>query len=109
MGNVSVHGDGYLYVNLSGDIGHSIAYRGANSEIIAFDLPKSYVDELTSSVAPQRKPRGWSGSQRDWNRHVQSSVQKSDEPGLYGIPGSMLDEFQRMIIPGSGRILGGGG
>jgi hypothetical protein len=108
-GNVSISGEGYLYLNMSGDISHSIGFRGGDSEIVAFDIPSDYADEIASSVAPQRKPRGWAGSQREWNHYVSSSVQKSDDPGLYGIPGSMLDELQRQIIPGSGRIIGGGG
>ncbi|MGW6914702.1 polymorphic toxin-type HINT domain-containing protein [Kitasatospora sp. NPDC054939] len=108
-GNVSISGDGYLYLNMSGDIRHSLGFRGGRSDIVAFDIPSDYANRITSSVAPQRKPRGWPGSPRDWNRYVSSSVQKSDEPGLYGIPGSMLDELEGMIIPGSGRIIAGGG
>ncbi|MFJ5174393.1 RHS repeat-associated core domain-containing protein [Streptomyces griseoviridis] len=111
-GNVAHQGDGQLYLNMSGDISHSQSFRGGSGHIVAFDVPTSYVNSILESALPQRMPRGFSGSKRDWNLLRKSAPEAADpkvSPGLVGLPSGMIDDFMSNIVPGSGRILGGGG
>ncbi|MFC7443080.1 polymorphic toxin-type HINT domain-containing protein [Laceyella putida] len=107
-GNVSLKGDGKLYLNMSGDISHSRTFRGSGGHIVAFDMPTSYVRGILDAALPQRKPKGFKGSKSEWKRLFRTSPEISDpskSPGLIGIPTNMLDEFMSNIIPGSGRII----
>ncbi len=103
-GNVSLTGSGSLYVNMAGDISHSVSFKG--DQLIAFDVPRSYVDAVGAASLPQRIPPGWSGSKRDWNRARKMAPDQSDGPGLFGLPDNHLPGLMDAIIPGSGRIIG---
>jgi RHS repeat-associated protein len=103
-GNVSVTGSGSLYLNMTGDISHSLAFKG--DQLVAFDVPRSYVDAVDAASLPQRMPRGWAGSRRDWNLARKVAPDQSDGPGLFGLPDNHLPGLLDAIIPGSGRIIG---
>ena len=108
LDNVSHQGSGSLYLNMRGDISHSRAFRGGGGQIVAFDLPASLVNQIRGSALPQRMPRGFSGSKREWNMLRKNSPEISDpkvSPGLIGVPESMIDEIMGSIVGGSGRIL----
>ncbi|WSR43556.1 hypothetical protein OG196_33365 [Kitasatospora purpeofusca] len=66
-GNVSHQGGGTLYLNMSGDVSHSQEFRGGAGQLVAFDVPTSLVNEIRGAALPQRMPRGFAGSKRDWN------------------------------------------
>ncbi|MGI5340669.1 DUF6531 domain-containing protein [Streptomyces sp. CA-181903] len=112
-GNVSLKGDGQLYVNLSGDISHSLTFRGGTGEVIAFDLPESYVQKIRDSAVPQRQPKDLKHlSAKEWKIYRRTHPEIADpkvSPGLYGIPPNMLEEFEKAIVPGSGKVLKGDG
>ncbi|MFF9645558.1 hypothetical protein [Kitasatospora aureofaciens] len=107
-GNVSVQGNGNLYLNMSGDITHSQAFRGGSGQIIAFDVPSSRVTRLLDAALPQRMPRGYPGTRREWNQARKNAPEIADpkvSPGLIGLPTDLIDEFIDSIVPGSGRII----
>ena len=107
-GNVSHQGDGRLYLNMSGDVSHSQGFRGSGGTIVAFDVPSSVVDGVVGSALPQRMPRGYSGTKKDWKIESRNSPELSDpkvSPGLIGLPSGMIDGFMARIVPGSGRLL----
>ncbi|MFV2199118.1 hypothetical protein, partial [Nocardiopsis sp. LOL_012] len=107
-GNVSHQGSGRLYLNMSGNIGHSQSFRGGGGQIVAFDLPSSLVSSIRNSALPQRIPKDFLGSKREWNFLRKISPEIADprvSPGLIGVPGGMIDDIMSSIIPGSGRIL----
>ncbi len=103
-GNVSLTGSGQLYINATGDISHSLAFKG--DQLIAFDVPTSFVDDLTDASLPQRMPRGWQGTQRAWNLARKMAPDQSDGPGLFGLPENYQQQLMNAIIPGSGRVIG---
>ncbi|MFF1615239.1 Hint domain-containing protein [Amycolatopsis sp. NPDC058278] len=108
-GNVSLSGEGRLYLNLSGDASHSLQFRGADGQVVGFDVDRAFVDRVRASALPQRMPRGFAGSRRDWNQLRSTSPEIADpkvSPGLYGIPSNMFDDLRGAIVPGSGRIVG---
>ncbi|MGP3949596.1 DUF6531 domain-containing protein [Streptomyces sp. 7N604] len=110
-GNVTINGDGRLYLNMSGDVTPSLNFRGGDGYIVAFDVPTSYVDRVRDLALPQRMPRGMGLSPREY-RHLRAERPEISDPhvspDLYGIPPNMLDELQNgVIIEGSGRIIGG--
>jgi hypothetical protein len=105
-GNVSISGDGMLHLNMSGDITHSEQFRGSGGQIIAFDVPTSYVDSVRSAAISQRRPSGM--SRRQWNIFSAGRPQIDDPgqgPDLYGLPSEMFPGLLGAIIPGSGRAL----
>ncbi|UED86106.1 DUF6531 domain-containing protein [Streptomyces profundus] len=108
-GNVSIAGRQHLYVNLSNDIRHTLNFRGGQGEIVSFQLRQSFLDRVRSTAIPQRNPGNYTPEQ--WKQMKQTHPEISDPTkgdDLYGLPGSMLDEFQDAIIPGSGKIIKNG-
>ena len=107
-GNVAIHGDGMLHLNMSGDISHSQAFGGADGHIAAFDVPDSYVAQVRAGAIDQRPPSGM--SRRQWNIFKFGRAQ-IDDPSrgadLYGLPSEMFGDLLDNIVPGSGRILPG--
>ncbi|MEU6404634.1 polymorphic toxin-type HINT domain-containing protein [Streptomyces sp. NPDC046985] len=103
-GNVSHAGSGSLYLNMTGDISHSLGFKG--DQLVAFDVPTSYVRELSEASLPQRMPRGWTGMKREWNRALKMAPDQSDGPGLFGLRDHHIPGLLDAIIPGSGRIVG---
>ncbi|MFF3642186.1 RHS repeat-associated core domain-containing protein [Streptomyces sp. NPDC002564] len=105
-GGVSINGDGMLHLNMSGNIAHTEQYRGSGGQIVAFDVPSSYVARVRSGAIDQRRPPGM--SRRQWNISSSGRAQ-IDDPGrgkdLYGIPSEMFPGLLAAIIPGSGRVL----
>lgn len=58
---------------------------------------------------PQRMPRRFDGSRREWNVMRKNAPEIADphvSSGLIGLPTSIIDEFMARIVPGSGRIVG---
>ncbi|WP_419995967.1 RHS repeat-associated core domain-containing protein [Streptomyces boninensis] len=113
-GEVSITGKGHLYVNMSGDIRHTRDFRSAEEgyqEIVAFDVPKSYVDQIRRTAVPQQNPPGLGFTDDEWRQMKKISPEISDPTkgdDLYGIPRSMLPELRDAIIPGSGRVVESG-
>ncbi|WP_431683455.1 hypothetical protein [Kitasatospora sp. KL5] len=107
-GNITRQGNGNLYLNMSGDIAHSQTFRGGSGQIIAFEVPTSRVERILDAALPQRMPRGYTGSRREWNQARKNAPEIADpklSPGLIGLPQHLLDEFLDSIVPGSGRIV----
>ncbi len=107
-GNVSLSGEGRLYLNMSGDVSHSLQFRGTDGQVLGFDVDSSFVNKVRELALPQRKPRGFTGSAREWNQLRRERPEISDpsvSPGLYGIPTNMLGELMGAIVPGSGRVV----
>ncbi|MFI1303581.1 RHS repeat-associated core domain-containing protein [Streptomyces sioyaensis] len=110
-GEVSITGKQSLYVNMSNDIRHTLEYRGGQSrpdEIVAFDMPKSYLEKVRATAVDQGAPDDWEGTKQDWKKYKSDKPEISDPtkgPDLYGIPAKLLDEFQANIKPGSGRMI----
>ncbi|WP_062203954.1 DUF6531 domain-containing protein [Streptomyces sp. NBRC 109706] len=105
-GNVSITGRQHLYVNLSNDIRHTLNFRGGQGEIVSFQLRQSFLDQIRRTAIPQRNPGQYTPEQ--WKQMKQTHPEISDPTkgeDLYGLPGSMLDEFQEAIVPGSGKII----
>jgi hypothetical protein len=102
-GNISHSGSGQLYLNMTGDVSHSASFKG--DQIVAFDVPRSYVDRIASESLPQRMPRGWPGTRRDWNLARKMAPDQSDGPGLFGLPDHYIGGLLDAIIPGSGRVI----
>ncbi|MEV7238965.1 hypothetical protein AB0N06_35190, partial [Streptomyces sp. NPDC051020] len=107
-GNVSLSGEGRLYLNMSGDASHSLQFRGADGQVLGFDVDSSFVNSVRELALPQRKPRGFAGSTRDWNQLRRTRPDIADpsvSPGLYGIPSNMFGDLMGAIRQGSGRVV----
>jgi hypothetical protein len=107
-GNVSLSGEGRLYLNLSGDASHSLQFRGADGQVLGFDVDSAFVSRVRELALPQRKPRGFAGSAREWNQLRRTRPEIADpsvSPGLYGIPSNMFSDLMGAIVPGSGRVV----
>lgn len=105
-GGVSINGDGMLHLNMSGNIAHTEQFRGSGGQIVAFDVPSSYVAQVRSAAIDQRRPSGM--SRRQWNIFSSGRPQIDDPgkgPDLYGLPSEMFPGLLDAIIPGSGRVL----
>ncbi|MFI8960838.1 ricin-type beta-trefoil lectin domain protein [Streptomyces sp. NPDC053493] len=110
-GNVTMSGDTMIHFNFSGDITHTEAFRGATSQIVAFDIPRSFLEEIRAAAIDQRRPRGM--SRREWNIRFSGRPQIDDPDvadDLYGIPAHMFggENFSALvnaIVPGSGRVV----
>ena len=110
-GNVTASGDAMIHVNMSGKIEHTEAFRGSESQIVAFDVPKSFLDEVRAAAIGQRRPKGM--SRREWNIDSVGRPQIDDPKvaaDLYGIPhdlfgGENFSALLSAVIPGSGRVI----
>ncbi len=110
-GNVSMSGDAMIHVNMSGAIEHTEAFRGADSQIVAFDVPQEFLDRVRSGAIGQRRPKGM--SRREWNIDSVGRPQIDDPKvaaDLYGIPhdlfgGANFSAFLSAVVPGSGRVV----
>jgi hypothetical protein len=103
-GDVQISGNGMLHLNMSGDISHSQTYRGGQGQIVTFDVPTDFVDEVRNLAVPQRRPPGMTRQEHRGRPQIDDPTMG---PDLFGIPGNMLSDLQSAIIPGSGRIVGG--
>jgi hypothetical protein len=90
------------------DASHSLQFRGAEGQVLGFDVDSSFVDRVQELALPQRKPRGFAGSARDWNQLRGTRPDIADpsvSAGLYGIPSGMFGDLMSAIVPGSGRVV----
>ncbi|MFJ2906314.1 RHS repeat-associated core domain-containing protein [Streptomyces sp. NPDC087212] len=107
-GKVTITGNGALYVNLSGDIGHTVKFRGEGGQIIEFQISQEYRDRIRKLAIPQKQPEGLGFTKAEWKQLKRISPEISDPTmgkDLYGIPSGMLDEFRREVAKYPGRIV----
>ncbi|MET9801630.1 putative T7SS-secreted protein [Streptomyces sp. NPDC006368] len=107
-GNVSITGNNQLYVNMSGDIRHTVEFRGDGGQIVSFEVPKSFVDEIRQNAVPQKQPDDLGFTKQEWKQLKKYYPEISDPtmgPDLYGLPGEVIDKMRKVIIPGSGKIV----
>ncbi|MEV5506834.1 hypothetical protein [Streptomyces orinoci] len=52
---MKITGAGKLYLNMSGDIRHTLECRGDGGQIVAFDISQEYRDAVRSDALPQNK------------------------------------------------------
>jgi hypothetical protein len=111
-GEVTITGTGKLYLNMSGNIKHTIEYRGEAGQIVAFDVPREYRDAIRKDALPQNKddykPDGDEFTRQEWKKLLKEYPEISDPTkgvDLYGIPDKLLNGLRDAIIPNSGRIV----
>ncbi|WP_328637755.1 putative T7SS-secreted protein [Streptomyces canus] len=111
-GEVTITGTGKLYLNMSGNIKHTVEYRGDGGQIVAFDVPREYRDAIRGDALPQNKddyiPDGDEFTRREWKQLLKEYPEISDPTkgtDLYGIPDKLLDGLRDAVIPNSGRII----
>ncbi|KIF69097.1 type IV secretion protein Rhs [Streptomyces sp. AcH 505] len=110
-GEVTITGHGKLYLNMSGDIAHTIEFRSDGGQIVSYEVPRSYRDAIHRDAIPQNKadhPDGSAFTRQEWKALLKEYPEISDPtkgPHLYGIPDKLLNELRDAIIPGSGRIV----
>ncbi|WP_208875030.1 DUF6531 domain-containing protein [Streptomyces sp. PBH53] len=107
-GNVTIAGNNQLYVNMSGDIKHTVEFRGEGGQIVSFEVPRGFVEEVRQNAVPQKQPEGLGFTKQEWKQLKKFYPEISDPtmgPDLYGLPGEVIDKMRKVIIPGSGRIL----
>ncbi|SEF08638.1 DUF6531 domain-containing protein [Streptomyces sp. Ag109_O5-10] len=109
-GEVTITGKGKLYLNMSGDIRHTLEYRGDGGQIVSFKISEDYLAKVRESALPQNKddhPDGDAFSRTEWKGLLQEYPEISDPTkgkDLYGIPAKLLDELRDNIVKGSGRV-----
>ncbi|MET8579915.1 putative T7SS-secreted protein [Streptomyces collinus] len=107
-GNVTITGNNQLYVNMSGDIKHTVEFRGDGGQIVSFEVPKGFVEDVRHSAVPQKQPEGLGFTKQEWKQLKKYYPEISDPtmgPDLYGLPGEVIDKMRKVIIPGSGKIV----
>lgn len=111
-GQVTITGNGKLYLNMSGDIRHTTEYRGDGGQIVAFDVPRAYRDAVRADALPQNKvdavPDGSAFTRQEWKQLLKEYPEISDPTkgsDLYGIPNKLIDQLRNSIVPGSGRVV----
>ncbi|MFE9296208.1 putative T7SS-secreted protein [Streptomyces niveus] len=110
-GEVTITGHGKLYLNMSGDISHTIEFRSDGGQILSYEIPRSYRDSIHNDAIPQNKddhPDGSAFTRQEWKALLKEYPEISDPtkgPHLYGIPDKLLDGLRDAIIPGSGRVV----
>ncbi|WP_101255271.1 DUF6531 domain-containing protein [Streptomyces barkulensis] len=110
-GEVTITGNGKLYVNMSGDIRHTTEFRGDGGQIVAFDVPRAYRDAVRADALPQDKdehPDGSAFTRQEWKQLLKEYPEISDPtkgPDLYGIPNNLLGQLRNSVVPGSGRVI----
>ncbi|MFE1410356.1 polymorphic toxin-type HINT domain-containing protein [Streptomyces sp. NPDC058746] len=109
-GSVSITGDKMIHVNMSGNIKHTEEFKGSGQQIVAFDVPKEFVDKVRAAAVEQRRK---GPSRRKWNI-ANAGKPQIDDPhvatDLYGIPEDMFggEGFSALleaVVPGSGRVI----
>ncbi|MEU2623871.1 DUF6531 domain-containing protein, partial [Streptomyces sp. NPDC007157] len=110
-GEVTITGKGKLYLNMSGNINHTLEYRGADGQIVSFKIPEDYLVKIRESALPQNKddhPDGGAFTRTEWKGLLQEYPEISDPTkgkDLYGIPAKLLNELRDNIIKDSGRVV----
>ncbi|MFD7457868.1 MULTISPECIES: DUF6531 domain-containing protein [unclassified Streptomyces] len=110
-GEVTITGNGKLYLNMSDDIRHTTEFRGDGGQIVSFDVPREYRDSIRESALPQNKddhPDGEAFTRQEWKELLKEYPEISDPtkgPDLYGIPAKLLDGLRDKVLPNSGRVV----
>ncbi|GGY12438.1 type IV secretion protein Rhs [Streptomyces minutiscleroticus] len=107
-GNVTISGNNQLYVNMSGDIKHTVEFRGDGGRIVSFEVPKSFVEDVRRHAVPQDQPDGLGFIKQEWKQVKKYYPEISDPtkgPDLYGLPGEVIEKMRRVIIPGPGKMI----
>jgi RHS repeat-associated protein len=106
-GKVTITGKGALYVNLSGDIGHTVRFRGEGGQIVEFQVSAEFRDKIRRTAVPQKEP-GLGFSKAEWKEMKRICPEISDPTmgdDLYGIPSGMLNEFRQEVAKYPGRVV----
>ncbi|MER5514549.1 hypothetical protein [Streptomyces sp. NPDC002763] len=104
---------GKLYLNMSGNVKHTLEYRAADGQIVSFEISEDYLVEIRESALPQNKddhPDGDAFTRTEWKGLRQEYPEISDPTkgkDLYGIPDKLLNELRGGIIKDSGRVVQG--
>ncbi|MBN0046307.1 RHS repeat protein [Streptomyces actuosus] len=110
-GEVTITGNGKLYVNMSDDIRHTVEYRGDGGQIVSFEVSRDYRDSIRESALPQNKddhPDGDAFTRQEWKELLKEYPEISDPtkgPDLYGIPRKLFPGLRQAIAENSGRIV----
>ncbi|MEU3333375.1 DUF6531 domain-containing protein [Streptomyces sp. NPDC006668] len=107
-GKVTITGKGALYVNLSGDIRHTVEFRGEGGQIVEFQVSREYLDKIRRTAIPQKQPAGMGFTDDEWRQLKKICPEISDPTkgdDLYGIPSSMLQEFREEVAKYPGRVV----
>ncbi|MGW0133904.1 DUF6531 domain-containing protein [Streptomyces sp. NPDC003299] len=107
-GKVTITGKGALYVNLSGDIGHTVQFRGEGGQIVEFQISSAFRDKIRRTAIPQKQPEGLGFSKDEWRQLKKICPEISDPTmgdDLYGIPSGMLEEFKAEVAKYPGRVV----
>ncbi|WP_435643662.1 RHS repeat-associated core domain-containing protein [Streptomyces sp. H49] len=110
-GEVTITGNGKLYVNMSDDIRHTVEYRGDGGQIVSFEVSREYRDSIRASALPQNKddhPDGDAFTRQEWKELLKEYPEISDPtkgPDLYGIPRKLFPGLRQAIADNSGRIV----
>ncbi|MFF9309436.1 RHS repeat-associated core domain-containing protein [Streptomyces sp. NPDC014748] len=110
-GEVTITGNGKLYVNMSDDISHTVEYRGEGGQIVSFEVSREYRDSIRESALPQNKddhPDGDAFTRKEWKELLKEYPEISDPtkgPDLYGIPHKLFPGLRRAIADNSGRVV----
>ena len=106
-GKVTITGKGALYVNLSGDIGHTVRFRGEGGQIVEFNISEEYREKIRRTAVPQMEP-GLGFTKAEWKEMKRICPEISDPTmgdDLYGIPSGMLNEFKQEVAKYPGRVV----
>jgi hypothetical protein len=107
-GKVTVTGKGALYVNLSGNMKHTVEYRGEGGQILEFQVSAEYLEKIRRTAVPQKNPEGSGFTDDEW-RQIKKICPEISDPtkgtDLYGIPTSMLQEFREEVAKYPGRVV----
>lgn len=102
-GNVSTSRSSTVWLNFGDDVraGNYLTQKLdaglPGVQVKGFQVPRSYLDDLTSRLVPERGSRAFPNS----------PIQSLDGPGQIGLRPSLLDELEANIVPGSGFSIGG--
>jgi hypothetical protein len=52
----TITGKGALYVNLGGDVGHTVRFRGEGGQIVEFQISAEFREKIRRTAVPQEEP-----------------------------------------------------
>ncbi|MDT7846994.1 hypothetical protein [Streptomyces justiciae] len=70
---MTITGMGAIYVNLSGDMNHTVEFRGEGGQIVDFQVSAEYLDNVRRTVVPQKQPDGM-GFTDDEGRQIKEDL-----------------------------------
>jgi RHS repeat-associated protein len=107
-GKVTITGKGALYVNLSGEMSHTVEFRGEGGEIVEFQVSAKYLDKIRRTAVPQEQPPGLGFTKEEWKQLKRICPEISDPTkgtDLYGIPSGLIKEFRDEVAKYPGRVV----